>query len=258
MTGLPTSGTRRSETLDVSWLTDRGRERANNEDACLALPDQGIILVSDGMGGEAAGEVASRHVVEWLPPLLTERLVPVDNADAHAVERAVAQAVQALSQRILAESSGLDYGAKMGATLTMILWVPPRMYVAHVGDSRAYLLRSGRLTRLTHDHSVVGTLVERGIITPDQAVGHPMRGQLTRYVGMSGSLRPDVSRMRPETGDMVLLCTDGLSDQVPDERICELVLRADGLSAACHALIEEANDAGGRDNITAMLATLGA
>jgi serine/threonine protein phosphatase PrpC len=251
---LPASGACESDVLEACWLTHPGRQRANNEDVCLVSLDEGLILVSDGMGGEAAGEFASRYVAEWLPRLLAEHIDSADRTDVHAMHGAIEDAIRVLNHRLRSESSALPDGAKMGATLTMVLCVPPRLYVAHLGDSRAYVLRAGRLIRLTHDHSVVSTLLERGIITPEQAAGHPMRGQLTRYVGMGGNAGPEISRMRPETGDLVVLCTDGLTDEVPEQRICELVLEADGSSAACQALVDEANRLGGSDNITVILA----
>jgi protein phosphatase len=170
------------------------------------------------------------------------------------MEDAIEGAVRALSQRVFAESSALRAGAKMGATVTMGLFVPPRLYISHLGDSRAYLLRDGRLTRLTRDHSVVATLIKRGIITPDQAVGHPMRGQLTRYVGMGSEAKPDISLTKPKPGDVFLLCTDGLTNEVSEQRLAELILEAEGLSTACRSLVDEANRSGGRDNITAVLA----
>jgi protein phosphatase len=251
---VPVGGSRTSDKLEVSWLTNRGRERPNNEDSCLALPERGLIMVSDGMGGEAAGEVASRHVAEWLPGLLEERLDRIDAEDTHAIEAALEDAIRVLSHRVREEASTLGDGAKMGATLTMALAAPPRLHTAHIGDSRAYLLRRGRLSRLTHDHSVVGTLLERGIISAEQAIGHPMRGQLTRYVGMGGKVLPDVSHTEPKRGDLILLCTDGLTNEIPDERIRELLQGTDRLVAACRELVDEANRAGGRDNITVVLA----
>ena len=253
MNSLPASGMLCSDALEACWLSDPGRHRTNNEDVCLASLEQGLLLVSDGMGGEAAGELASRYVAEWLPRLLEEHTGDVDRSDTSAMQEAISDAVRVLNHRLRSESSALTDGAKMGATLTMGLCAPPRLYVAHLGDSRAYILRAGRLIRLTHDHSVVGTLLERGIITPDQAVGHPMRGQLTRYVGMGGNAGPDVTRTRPEAGDLIVLCTDGLTDEISEERACELLTEADGLSAACRALVDEANRMGGGDNITVML-----
>jgi protein phosphatase len=239
--------------MQVCWLSDRGLERENNEDAWGALPGEGLAFVSDGMGGEAAGELASRRVVEWLPSLLAEHLGPTEASDPHAVKAAVADAVRTLNYRIRAEASGLGGVARMGATLTMVLFVERHAYVAHVGDSRAYLLRDGRLRRLTRDHSVVGTLVERGIITPEQAANHPMRGQLVRYVGMGGDAGPDVAAICPQGGDLILLCTDGLTAEVGDAQIREMILGADGMAEACHALVDAANRAGGFDNTTVML-----
>ena len=142
----------------------------------------------------------------------------------------------------------------MGATLVAALPRGECVHVAHVGDSRAYLFEGGTLTQLTHDHSVVGVLLRRGAITAEQAACHPMRGQLSRYIGMGGDATADVRTVQWAPGSRLLLATDGLSGEVREQRIAHILTADDGLLDVCHALADAARDAGGRDNITVLLA----
>lgn len=240
--------------LDVSWATDVGRMRTANEDCCLALPEEGVLAVSDGMGGEHAGELASRHVTEWLPGLLAEHVHSLPNPTAEEVESALRDAILVMNHRMRTESSTLDGLNKMGATVTMALVHGAKAHIAHVGDSSAYLIRAGELRRLTRDHSVVGRLLESGAITEEQAGYHPMRGQLSRYVGMGGNAPADVTTLELEDGDRLLLCTDGVTIGMKDEQIQALLVDNEDLDAAPRLLVETAKQANGRDNITVVLA----
>jgi serine/threonine protein phosphatase PrpC len=237
--------------LEVCWVSDLGVGRENNEDACLALPEKGLLIVSDGMGGEYAGELASRLVVEWLPALVAEQVGGVENPSVHDVEAGLREAVVILNHRVRIERSTFAGSLKMGATVAMALVRGALAHLAHMGDSRCYLWRDGRLERLTRDHSVVGTLLERGAITPEQSECHPLRGQLARYVGMGGEVRADVRTVELRDGDRLLLCTDGLTDALPDDVIQDLLGRHEEVSLACQALVAAARS---RDNITVLIA----
>ncbi|MHC4789068.1 MAG: PP2C family protein-serine/threonine phosphatase, partial [Planctomycetota bacterium] len=189
--------------LDVGWMSDVGTIRRNNEDCCLARPRQGLIAVSDGMGGESAGEIASQCVVDWLPALVEEHVGRLQEPETRQVEAALRDVINVVNHRLRSESSALDGFHKMGATVTMALLRDARAHLAHVGDSSAYHFHDGRLQRLTRDHSVVGRLVEAGAITPEQAVGHPLCGQLSRYVGMGGNSAADVFTVELSPGDLL-------------------------------------------------------
>jgi protein phosphatase len=228
--------------------------RTVNEDCCLALPEDGLLAVSDGMGGEHAGELASRHVTEWLPRLLAEHVDALPNPTTAEVEGAIRDAILVMNHRMRTESSTLDGLSKMGATVTMALVRGANAHIAHVGDSSAYLVQAGELRRLTRDHSVVGRLLESGAITEEQAGYHPMRGQLSRYVGMGGNAPADVTTLELEDGDRLLLCTDGVTIGIKDEEVQALLLDNDDLDAAPRLLVEAAKAANGRDNITVLLA----
>ena len=254
MTPDRNSGRCRGGGLEASWVSDRGWSRESNEDAFLAQPEDGLLIVADGMGGEQAGEVAAQRVIEWLPGLIEEyvgRPGALPDGDMHARLR---EAVVVLNNRVRAEASQLEGIVRMGSTVTAALLHNAQAHVVHMGDSRAYLFRDGALTRLTRDHSVVGILLERDALTPRQAATHPMRGRLARYIGMGGNTKPDVTTVVLREGDVLLLCTDGLTDVLTDERIQGILHRQRDIASACWDLMANADGAGRRDNVTILLA----
>jgi PPM family protein phosphatase len=228
--------------------TDVGRTRSGNEDSYFC--GRTVFGVADGLGGHQGGEVASATAVEPLAALDGREL-----ADPGEAAAALTTAIQEANQAILERAAG-DRGLwGMGTTMTAAAVAGDRhLQLAHVGDSRAYLLREGTLDQLTTDHTIVGELVRAGRLTPEQAAIHPERSILTRAVGLDPRLpvdTPDPVELR--SGDQVLLCSDGLTEVVPDPEIADLLTtEADG-HAACRALIDAANTAGGPDNITVVL-----
>lgn len=253
MTPDRNSGRSRGGGLEACWISDRGWARGNNEDAFLVRPEDGLLIVSDGMGGENAGEVAAGRVVEWLPALLAQQVGTGEGTedDLHARMR---EAVVILNHRVREEASALDGVSRMGATVTAALLLGNQAHVVHMGDSRAYLFRDGETARLTRDHSVVGMLLEAEALTPSQAAKHPMRGRLARYVGMGGNAKPDVTSVVLRDGDVFLLCTDGLTDVLTDDRIRGILRRHPDVASACWDLMENGDGAGRRDNVTIVLA----
>jgi protein phosphatase len=241
-------------TVRVCWLSDIGRERENNEDACLSRPEDGLLAVADGMGGEHGGEVAAQCVIESLPAIVAEHMASCRDGRVEERECALRDAVCALNHALRDEISSLGAPVRMGTTLTMAFIIGDCAHIAQMGDSRCYMLREGALERLTQDHSVVGMLLDRGAITEDQAVGHPMQGQLMRYVGMGGGAKPEIRTVEFREGDRLLLCTDGLTNAVDDDSIRDLLCSAEDIDEACGMLVQAANDAGGRDNVTVLLA----
>lgn len=243
---------RRPPVVRATVVTDTGRVRAANEDAFAVLPQQGLFLVADGMGGHQAGATASGIVASVLPKMIEQRLAQTASQEAKVLARALRDAIMALSQQLREQSLGRPGLAGMGSTVVLAFVRGERAFVAHMGDSRAYLLRSDRLQPLTADHSVVGILLRQGEITPEQARLHPARNRLSRYVGMQGDVHPDVHTVRLLAGDRLLLCTDGLTAMVPDEEIGRLLGEGAG-PRACEALVEAANASGGKDNVTVLV-----
>jgi serine/threonine protein phosphatase PrpC len=224
--------------------TDVGRTRSGNEDSYFR--GRTVFAVADGLGGHQGGEVASAAAVE---PLAT--LDGREFADPAEAAEALAGAIADANSAILDQASGNPGLWGMGTTVTAAAVAGDQLQLAHVGDSRAYLLRDGSLDQVTTDHTVVGELVRRGRLTPAQAAVHPERSILTRAVGLDPRIpvdTPDPIDLRP--GDQILLCSDGLTEAVPDPQIGELLATNPDGDAACHALIDTANNAGGPDNIT--------
>jgi PPM family protein phosphatase len=222
--------------------TDTGRQRRDNEDSMYARAP--VFVVADGMGGAQAGEVASRIAIEVFEQGLPESGSP---------EERLASCAQEANRRIHELSRSEHERAGMGTTLTAAYLDDSDLAIAHVGDSRAYLFRDGILQRLTQDHSLVGELVRRGKLTEEQAEEHPQRSIITRALGPEPSVEVDTWTYPVRDGDVLLLCSDGLTSMISEKKIREVLLSSNRLRQAAERLIAEANAAGGRDNITVVL-----
>jgi protein phosphatase len=223
--------------------TDTGRQRRGNEDAFYARAP--LFAVADGMGGAQAGEVASHLAVEVL-----EQGLPVG---AGSVEERLRARVREANARIMESAQADDARAGMGTTLTVAYVGEDELTVAHVGDSRLYRMREGTFERLTDDHSLVEELVRQGKLTPEEADEHPQRSIITRALGAEEGVEADSRTWPGRDGDVYLICSDGLTSMVPEAQVGEILTTAASLAAAGRSLIDAANDAGGRDNITVVL-----
>jgi serine/threonine protein phosphatase PrpC len=262
--------------LTYAMLTHRGRVRRGNEDACAALPEAGVFVVCDGMGGAAAGEVASHLAADTFLAHLT----PANgNGKEARPQTRLCGAITAANQAVYQQSRQSPQLAGMGTTLVALLHAPipngshggprrtansratdpPTLWLAHVGDSRCYRRRRGRLEQLTDDHSLVEEQLRAGQITAAQAAKSPMRNLITRAIGSQATVEPEIQSHHPQPNDLYLLASDGLTHEVDDEEI-SLILATipapyeeDALTKGCEALITAANRNGGNDNITVML-----
>lgn len=223
--------------------TDRGRLRSKNEDALLARPDAGLFVVADGMGGHAAGEVASALAVETL-----ERLAGRDPDTA-----TLADAIRDANAAIIGRTRENHELEGMGTTCTALLLRRDGYTIAHVGDSRAYLMRDGALRRVTVDHTWVQQQVELGSLTESQARHHPWSSMLTRALGIEHEVEVDVMEGDTAPGDVFLLCSDGLTAVLTDDDIADTLRAPTPLDTRGQALIDAALDGGGPDNITVVL-----
>ena len=228
-------------------LSDLGRKRASNEDAFGYSVEHGVYVVCDGMGGAAAGEIASSLAVDEVMKLLTSR--NGDNPLPADAEQAVAAANQAIFAR--AERSNKLSG--MGTTLVALLASERHAWIVNVGDSRGYLLRDGRLQQVTVDHSLVEEQVRLGRLDPEEALRSPLRNVITRALGTQNSVTPDIFALDTQPGDLFLLCSDGLTRELSDAFIESLLREAAPLQDLCSRLVAAANQAGGHDNITCLL-----
>ena len=231
--------------LDTAMLTHPGRKRPNNEDACGALEDIGLFVVADGMGGHEAGEIASGHVANALLSALGLRDPKV--GDPSAVLRRV---IQMASREIFEQGAREQQTAGMGSTVEAAVIRDNQIYLAHVGDSRAYLLRKGAIDRLTFDHSLVGDRLRRGELTEEEARQHRLKNRINRAVGIEPDVEVDIIQRDLRKGDRLLLCSDGLHDLLSDKEIGRILQGEPVPNNAARALIEAANNAGGKDNIT--------
>lgn len=226
--------------------TDRGLVRNNNEDSYLNRQDVGLFAVCDGLGGHAAGEIASRLAVETLDQRIQNRLDP---------SRQLLEAVEDANRRILRDQQANPERRGMGTTLSAI-WLPESLrgsaWIAHIGDSRIYRFRDGEIKQITDDHSPVFRLYKEGALLKDQLRFHPQKNLIERSLGLSSSLQCDVFETEALPGDLYLLCTDGLSDCVSDSDMAS-ACRDLPWDTLCDALIQRALACGGYDNVTVVL-----
>jgi serine/threonine protein phosphatase PrpC len=267
-------------TVQSFGLSHPGRVRSNNEDVFVAgelartllvrhtnLPQPGeahsrhrghVFLVADGVGGNEAGEVASRLGTDAVEGFLLNsfrRFTAAPSADGQPVLRELQAALREADTRLFEEVGRHPEWWGMGTTLTVAVVAGRRLFVAHAGDSRCYLHSAGVLRQLTTDHTFAAEMVRTGLITQDQQDQHPWRHVLTNLVGGNEpGVRAEIHLLDLHPGDALLLCTDGLTDMVPDDVIAAVLSEAAGPEQACRRLIDEANGNGGRDNVTAVVA----
>jgi protein phosphatase len=241
--------------------SDVGRKRRGNEDSFCIAPELGLFIVADGMGGHAAGEVASRLAVDTIRECMAKYL---SGADAAVLGKPVAACSREanfllssirLANRIIYEAArGRREYAGMGTTVASVLAVNDRVALAHVGDSRIYRIRGGEIVQCSRDHSVVQQQVDRGLISAREAQASQYKHLITRALGLNESVEVDLAEEAVRPGDLWLLCSDGLSDLLEDEEMLRIACEhAAHLERACQALVDRANYRGGDDNITALL-----
>ncbi|VWX59497.1 Serine/threonine phosphatase stp [Burkholderiales bacterium 8X] len=248
-----------SDTASISWdfaaLTDPGRIRANNEDTIAIDAPLGLALLADGMGGYNGGEVASGMAIALLQASFGRWLA---HAGPQANPRAIRRALQAGTDE--ANAAILEAGVAntqlqgMGTTLVLAAFAPQRVIVGHIGDSRCYRLRDRQLELLTRDHSLLQEQLDAGTITLEQAAQSPHRNLVTRALGIERHVELELHEHDVQVDDLFLLCSDGLSEMVSDEQIFTLLLQDGALAEKASILVAAANENGGRDNISVVLA----
>ena len=246
-----------SLTVEVAGRSDVGRVRPSNEDNFGYDQRLGIFVVCDGMGGHAAGEIASQIAVDTLLAYFREHAPKVeDNAfldDAPVGARLLAEAVKKANDAILDYAEEHKNTTGMGTTLVAARFSDGVFSIANVGDSRIYLLREGQLLQLTEDHSLVMEQVRRGMLTLEEAKRSTAQNIITRALGTDESTLPDLGEFPAQDGDILLLTTDGVLRHVADQEMRNILLQLPSLEAACQTLIDAANEGGGEDNATCVL-----
>jgi protein phosphatase len=236
--------------LRVGSLTDIGKVREINQDSYAVDEGQGLFIVADGMGGHAAGEKASQTAVQ----IISERLAPqVSAATNGQLLDGLQTAIQDANREIINASMDDASMRGMGTTATVLVTKGNQLYVGHVGDSRAYLIRNRRIDQITEDHSIVAQLVRARAITPQEAARHPYRNVITRCLGMQVDVEADTQQRELKAGDRLLICSDGLSGLVSDDEMLQMVLSSDDPQKTCVDLVNLALERGGSDNITVVL-----
>ena len=243
--------------LEAAGCTDAGILRSNNEDAFRCCGEQGVFVVCDGMGGAAAGEIASRMAAECVSMVLCAKNSEGAGRNGDSgTEAVLVQAIGDANRKIFEQAQMEPENQGMGTTIVLVQVALGMAHVAHVGDSRCYLWRDGRLELMTQDHSLVSEQVRLGKLSPEDAENSPYRNVITRALGTQPSVVTEYQRFGVLKGDVLLLCSDGLTRELQDEEIAGEMARAaegENLDAVCNSLVERANEAGGRDNVTCVL-----
>ena len=235
--------------IESCGRTDVGLVRSNNEDAFVSAPGPGVLALADGMGGAASGEVASGIFADTVREMLSV-MPPSSVGEA---EELVRGAFLLANRRIRDLAARVPQHKEMGCTGELVLFIDDRYVVGHVGDSRVYLSRGGRLRQVTKDHSFVQEQVDQGLLTPRQAKAHPYRHVILRAIGIHDVLPVDIVSGKAHPDDLFLLCSDGLSDMVGDSLIEERLASDLPLGEKADLLVRDACDAGGHDNVTVVL-----
>lgn len=235
--------------INFAGKTDIGMRRSNNEDAFVIRPDLGFMALADGMGGAASGEVASRIFVDIVSRLFSE----ADRQSEPAIAQLVKKAFTLANQEMLEQGRENTEQHGMGCTGELLAFYDYSYILGHVGDSRTYLLRSGKLRQLTKDHSLIQDQIDQALITAAEARTHPLRSVIMRAIGVNETLVIDLIRGTSQPGDLFLSCSDGLTDRVMDQHIQEYLAIPLNLQRKAEKLVDAANEEGGYDNITVVL-----
>ena len=241
--------------LPFAWAakSDAGRCRENNEDAWLVEPEAGLFILSDGMGGHRGGELASAFVTRDLSVLIEAGFHKLRSQSRRAILNLIKRAIRHHNDQVRAEGDSESGYKDMGATVVLAMIHSGRAYIANLGDSRLYRYRNHKLTQMSRDHSVISELIEAGKLHPEQAENHEAEGQITQYMGMDEKAIPLLRSFKLQKNDRLLLCSDGLTDMLKDNEIAQILEENPDSEPAVEQLIQEANHAGGADNITTIL-----
>ena len=235
--------------MKVGFKSDKGKMRSNNEDACFVLLSENIFLVADGVGGGNAGEIASRTTVSEMANYIANN--PIENAtNKYAVVNYFQDCIDQINSKIFDMATRYEENKGMATTLAVLYSKDGMAYIANVGDSRVYLYRDKNLVQVTEDHTYVNTLVKAGILTTEEANVDKRKNIITKAVGADKTVEPDFFQVEILEGDIFILCTDGLYDEVSDDEIIEIIDNDLPMSEVCENLIYLANKNGGNDNIT--------
>lgn len=234
--------------LRVGFKTDTGRVRENNQDSLFVLPEQKLYIVADGVGGHNSGEIASRMAVQQIAAYVAEH--PIEQAgDDNRLKDYFLDCLRVVNRQICQAAAG-EVNKGMATTVVVVYLRQGHAYVVNVGDSRAYLVRDKVIRQITEDHTYVNELLKKGNITRGEALNHPQRNMITRALGGDSSVLPDFFQFEIYTGDLILMCTDGLYGEVSDEEISHIATGRRSMHRLANDYVRAANEHGGNDNVT--------
>lgn len=247
--------------IEIAGQTDVGRKRAHNEDNFAILGEFGLYIVADGMGGHASGEVASQMAIDTMREFFASTQDDPDKTWPYKMDRTkgyeenrLVTGIKLSNLRIFESARHNPQQRGMGTTIVSLFVTQQGVYLAHVGDSRIYRLREGRLDQLTEDHSLLNDYKKMKHLTEEEIANFPHKNVIVRALGMKETVKVDTRFEEPRLGDVMVLCSDGLAGPVSDEEIRSIVLAAPDLKTASQRLIDRANENGGPDNVTCVLA----
>lgn len=234
----------------VGAITDIGQIRDINQDCMFVgnIENFPLYIVADGMGGHNAGEVASCMAVDIIKEVFEDNIKLLK--DKENIKETIEEAIYVANRKIYLESKKILKYAGMGTTITLAYILNNHIYIGHVGDSRAYFVTEGEIYQITDDHSLVNELIKNGSITPEEAINHPQKNLITRAVGTSSEIQLDFYTIDYKKDDILIICSDGLSNMLNNDDILKLIRSEKDIDKACNKLISIANENGGRDNIT--------
>ena len=242
--------------ISVGFKTDKGNLRSSNEDSLFVLPDQQLYIVADGVGGHNSGELASRMAVGYMAQYVA--IHPVSEITSKKeLKKYFLDCFSGANELIHSKSLEEESNNGMATTAVLCYLEGDDCYIVNVGDSRAYLVRDGVMRQLTEDHTLVQDMLRSGLLSKEEARNHPDRNMITRAIGGETSIEPDFYRFRTYPGDVILLCTDGLYGEVSADRILRLASEYESMHDLAKRLVDEANEAGGKDNISVVCIRIG-
>ena len=235
--------------MQVGFKSDKGVQRTNNEDACFVLLPDKVYVVADGVGGGNSGEIASRTAVNMVADYVVKHPISL-MTNKYAIVNYLQSAVDEANTKIFNMARDYAENTGMATTLVVTYVADKRAYITNVGDSRVYLYRNGQLVQLTEDHTYLNTLVKAGVMTKEEAENDERKNVITKALGAEGTCEPDFFQVDIELGDVFIICTDGLYNEVSADEMVEMIEKKESMSDLVTDLIARANKNGGRDNIT--------
>ncbi len=234
--------------MKFGFKSDRGKVRDNNQDSYFLMPEEGIFLVADGVGGHTHGELASRTAMSDIAAFVRENPIPY-GAEDELIKQYFCDLTLLVNEHIYT-IAGEQAPRGMATTLVILYIEGDKAHALNVGDSRIYLIRGGVMTQITEDHTFVNTLVKKGIISEEEAKTHPDRNMITKAIGADRTVEPDFYTFDIKENDVIIMCTDGLYNEVSSDTVVQMVNEEDDMRKLCSDLVDRANSNGGGDNIT--------